>query len=376
MRRADLRADRASSFRVVELGPSTPRAVIDGWHDLAIRLGDTSYFQSPDWILAWWNSIAERPPTRLACWWSDGRLEALVALSKTMRRPSRRVPVEVPVLTNAGAGAGDGDHCDPLVPAHLRGECASWLSATAGRHPLVMESVDEGTAFLLPSNRRILAATRCPRLVVDDGREPLARSSNFRRQLGRYARRLARAGVDFEWQPSGRVDERVVEALFDLHLKRRDTLSASTSLGREHRTLLGSLMDSATSSQGPAAVVAHAGTRVVGVLIGFRWKDTFSAYQAGWDPAFAPLSLGTVLVQRAITMSVDDGARIFDFLRGSEPYKYRFGAVDRHDYSYLAPRGVAGRVLEAEHRLRTVVRRFRSPRRPTARTDLRAASPP
>lgn len=372
---ADVRVDRATSLRVVELGPSTPRVVIEEWLDLAIRLGDTSYFQSPDWIVAWWNTIAQRPPTHLACWWSDGRLQALVALSRTMRRPSPRFPAGVPVLTNAGSGSGDGDHCEPLVPGHLRGECATWLSAAAGRHPLVMRSVGDEAALLLPSKRRILEATRCPRLVVDDALQPFARSSNFRRQLGRYVRRFEREGVEFEWQPPGRVDERVVDALFDLHLRRRKTLSRSTSLGSRHRALLEGLMHSATSSRGPAAVVAHAGTRVVGVLIGFRWKDTFSAYQAGWDPELAPLSLGTVLVHQAITMSVDDGARIFDFLRGSEPYKYRFGAVDRYDHTYLVPRGVAGCVLEVERQLRTRVRRFRSARQPTARTGRRAASP-
>ncbi|MGR6997482.1 GNAT family N-acetyltransferase [Yinghuangia aomiensis] len=83
----------------------------------------------------------------------------------------------------------------------------------------------------------------------------------------------------------------------------------------------------------------------MGILYGFLWQGTFSYYQTGWDPALARLSLGTVLVAETVAAVRAEGADVFDFLRGAEEYKYRFGAVDRHDTTWLAGRGLSGLLL-------------------------------
>ena len=56
-------------------------------------------------------------------------------------------------------------------------------------------------------------------------------------------------------------------------------------------------------------------------------------------------SLGSVLLHQAIRMASQSGVQTFDFLRGDEPYKYRFGAVDTFDRSYLLAR--ASRVVRS-----------------------------
>ena len=61
--------------------------------------------------------------------------------------------------------------------------------------------------------------------------------------------------------------------------------------------------------------------------------------------------MGSMLVLHALERAADEGTRAFDFLRGSEPYKYRFGARDRSDRTWLVPRGPAGALLVARHRV-------------------------
>lgn len=68
----------------------------------------------------------------------------------------------------------------------------------------------------------------------------------------------------------------------------------------------------------------------------------------GW----APLRLGTVLISEAVRACAEQGLHTFDFLRGTEPYKYRFGAVDRHDTTLLLPHGPTGPLLALKHRLK------------------------
>jgi CelD/BcsL family acetyltransferase involved in cellulose biosynthesis len=44
------------------------------------------------------------------------------------------------------------------------------------------------------------------------------------------------------------------------------------------------------------------------------------------------LSLGVVLTAKAIEHAIENGRSTFDFLRGNETYKYRFGAKDTEIY--------------------------------------------
>lgn len=62
------------------------------------------------------------------------------------------------------------------------------------------------------------------------------------------------------------------------------------------------------------------------------------AYPRGFDPALEQLSVGSLLVAEALAMAVSEGRRTFDFLRGGEPHKYRWGAVDHPTFRRLIRR--------------------------------------
>ncbi len=375
MPHADVASRRPAPPQIVEVGSHLSPEVTDRWRTLALELDGTSYFQTPDWILGWWRTIAERPPTALALWSNnEGRLQALVGLSRVRLRVDRRFPVSIPVIVNAGSGPGDADHCGPLVDTALAGDVASWLVDAAADATLLLRDVDGTNEALRLPAARVVATTRCPRLHIDDGPSPIARSANFRRQLGRFERQLGRMGIEFEWiEPTG-VDDALVDALFELHGRRRDTMGTTSTLDARHRSLLLALLETATPTHGPAAAIARIGRRIVGVIVGFRWKATFSAYQSGWDPSFAANSLGSVLLHQAIRMASQSGVQTFDFFRGDEPYKYRFGAVDTIDRSYLLARGLSGHALELELAMRRRVQAFRQSRT-SARTDHTVVAP-
>lgn len=68
-------------------------------------------------------------------------------------------------------------------------------------------------------------------------------------------------------------------------------------------------------------------------LFNFDYNDRIWVYNSGLDPAlFSALSPGVVLTANAIEEAIKLGRKEFDFLRGSEEYKYRFGAVDTNIY--------------------------------------------
>jgi len=64
-------------------------------------------------------------------------------------------------------------------------------------------------------------------------------------------------------------------------------------------------------------------------LLNFDYGNHILVYNSGYDPLqFSHLSPGIVVTSRCIEHAIELGRARFDFLRGDEVYKYRFGAHD------------------------------------------------
>ena len=64
-------------------------------------------------------------------------------------------------------------------------------------------------------------------------------------------------------------------------------------------------------------------------LLNFDYSDSILVYNSGYDPSqYRQLSPGIVVTARCIEQAISLGRNEFDFLRGDEVYKYRFGAQD------------------------------------------------
>ncbi|MEX1072050.1 MAG: GNAT family N-acetyltransferase [Anaerolineales bacterium] len=68
--------------------------------------------------------------------------------------------------------------------------------------------------------------------------------------------------------------------------------------------------------------------RIAGYM-NFDYDNCIWAYNAGFDAAFAALSPGWLIMAKMIAWCIENDRHIFDFMRGGEDYKYRFGGVDR-----------------------------------------------
>ena len=74
-------------------------------------------------------------------------------------------------------------------------------------------------------------------------------------------------------------------------------------------------------------------------MLNFDYGDAILVYNSGYDPQrHAHLSPGIVLLTYCIQHAVELGRARFDFLRGDEPYKYRFGAKDTKVYRLIIVR--------------------------------------
>jgi CelD/BcsL family acetyltransferase involved in cellulose biosynthesis len=61
----------------------------------------------------------------------------------------------------------------------------------------------------------------------------------------------------------------------------------------------------------------------------FHYKGNMLVYNSGFDPKFSGYSPGWVLLANLLRWANENQIVEFDFMRGNEEYKYRFGAKDR-----------------------------------------------
>ena len=79
--------------------------------------------------------------------------------------------------------------------------------------------------------------------------------------------------------------------------------------------------------------------RQAATYFNFVYNSATLCYNSGYDPqAYAALSPGIVLLSHLIEHAITHGRKVFDFLQGSETYKYRMGAKDTQVYQLTVER--------------------------------------
>ena len=162
-----------------------------------------------------------------------------------------------------------------------------------------------------------------------------------RHEIRRKVRRAETAGeVSLEASATPLAD---LEAFIDLHQARwgDDGLFPPTEGGAQSRVFFRRLFE-LFEADGPLRLsFLTVGARRVAAGVTFETADRLFYYNAGVDPTARDLSPGVVMVERYLRRAIDAGMRSMDFLRGDEPYKYEWGAVDEPIQRLLVRRRVS-----------------------------------
>lgn len=331
--------------------------LMDAWDDLADSTGG-SYFQTGTWAMAWWEHLAHRVDTRIATWRGPGNtLAAVCALSRVRRPLLAGAGPSVSVWTITGSGAGAGDHLGwPTLDAR-QDDVLDWIVETCEGRVILSNIASNRTAGLANRGFDLIDTTPTLAAPLGTGDAWFPGTKDFRKKLRYYGRQLEKSEVHIELVDSTGIDAALFERLLDLHAARSDHMGWGTHFDEQRMGFHLNLISRARSDRGPAMCVARRGEEVVGVLYGFRFGSSFSYFQTGWSREFVKQSLGSVLVARTMEWAADHGAGVFDFLRGDDEYKRRFGAEPRIDTTWMLSRGAAGKALRAREAVSTRRRR-------------------
>lgn len=121
-----------------------------------------------------------------------------------------------------------------------------------------------------------------------------------------------------------------LELFIELHQKRWgvDGLFPDTPGGAQSRVLFRRLFE-LHGPDGPLRLtILSVGGRRIAAGIHFETPDGYLYYNAGVDPGAHDLSPGILMIYAYVRHALLTGLTRLDFLRGNEPYKYAWGAVD------------------------------------------------
>lgn len=313
--------------RAVEL-----EALGEEWWALWSRSSRATPFQSPAWLLPWWRTFGRGRLMTLALR-RGTRLVALAPLAVGERDEDGR--------TVRLVGTGNSDHLDLLA----EDGCAD-AGALAVLHYLdaCRERWDICDLRPLPEGSPLLSAAP-PRGWSRDARaddvHPVLRlggapaadrdaPASMWAKARYYRRRATRVGSLEVERATEHTVNALLDALFALHGARwraRDGegVLADASVRAFHRDAAARL-----AARGALRLYAmRLDGRPIAALYALADRRRAYYYIGGFDPAWSRLSPGTMLVAHAVEEARSAGAREFDFLRGAEPYKYRWGARDR-----------------------------------------------
>jgi CelD/BcsL family acetyltransferase involved in cellulose biosynthesis len=305
-------------------------ALQPAWEALWRRLPAATPFQHPAWQLSWWRCFGTGRPVA-TCMFEADRLTGLLPLY---------------LLDEGGAckllpiGIGLSDYLDVLLEPGAPSDAANALLAAALQTATLFGATTCDLTDLPPG-------ARLREITAPDGWHAEWRQTDTCPVLefSRDATNLS-AGVPSKQRRKLRMNRHRSDRFGGWRLHRADQPALKSILERLLRLnqKRWQALDSTVLAfyRAVACPLFKAGQfRLHSLNIGEKraacaWtmpvrNDRLLFYIGGFDPEFAWISPGTLLLGALIEEGLNEGQRQFHFLRGAEPYKYAWGSIDRHN---------------------------------------------
>jgi len=325
---------------------------------------DANIFTTFEWMSAWWTHLRDGEALRLAaCRDAGGAAVGLLALVTRRERGLQVVRL---------LGHGPSDRLAPICAPEDRPRVAAAL-----RRALHDSDVDLFLGEQMPADdgwgpaigATVLEREANPVLHIGaiGWEEFLARrSSNFRQQVRRRERRLARRGeLRYRLADDPARLAADLDTLIDLH-DARWSARGSTAFAGARRELHHEFAAQALARGWLRLWLLEIDGRAVAAWYGFRYAGAEWYYQSGRDMSAGNDAVGFVLLCHTIREAMNDGMREYRLLRGDEAYKARFADRDPGLQTVALALSARGRTALAAKLARPaagrVVRRMRSAR--------------
>ena len=213
----------------------------------------------------------------------------------------------------------------PAVPAFERFDFYNLLDESASLAQLEAAAEEKGWTFtkdvLQPSPLIEIPETFGEYLERLDGGDA--------RELRRKMRRALRYAVPVVMELVGGDHPELEQALADFFGLMKQEKDKAAFLSEAMMGQMDSIARAAAAGGWLQLAFLKVGHERVAAYLNFDYQQRIWAYNSGFASDYADLSPGWLLMAELIDWCIENGRSAFDFMRGDEEYKYRFGGVDR-----------------------------------------------
>jgi CelD/BcsL family acetyltransferase involved in cellulose biosynthesis len=331
------------------------------WRALQAQCPEATPYQTWEWNAAWWRHFGARKRAHILTFRTErGALVGIAPfyVSRHLGTPLRRL---------AWMGTGPSDYLGPLVLPEFAGEVASALldylaAGMRGWDMADLQQLPPASPLMAHApypwperpadTQSVLPMEPCPYLPLSPTWEELTKrlGKKMRSNLGYYERLLHKTFPDARYfLADAQTLDAGMSALFALHQSRWNARWLPGVLGNKrvqafHREVAARFLEGGRLR----LHLLYADGAIRSALYCFSCGGRLLYYLGGFAPEMSRYSLGTLLTAHAIREAIEEGCTEFDFLRGSEPYKYRWQPEERVNSRLLLlrSRGGLGRLGE------------------------------
>ena len=344
-------------MRIVEIcGPDAVSRLQDEWQALQMECPHATPYQTWEWNVAWWRHFGSRKSSRILLFYIEGAPQpvglAPLYTSWHLGLPLRRL---------AWMGTGPSDYLGLLASppyseqvaaallAHMRDDLRRWdmadLQQLRPDAPIMTHAPvpwpDQPLEF-----QTVLPMEPCPHLPLPETWQQFTGGLGkiLRSNLCFLERLLTKTFPEARYLLADATNlELGMTALFDLHQKRWNARWLPGVLGGRrvqafHREVAARFLDNGWLRLHLLEVEGE----VRSALYCFCFKGRTFYYLGGFSLDMSKYSLGTLLTAHAIRTAIEERCTEFDFLRGKEPYKYRWLPAERTNHRLLLLRSRSG----------------------------------
>ncbi len=316
------------------------RALAPEWNELLADSRADTIFLSWEWIDTWWQIYGREYTLYLICVRDlDGRLAGIAPLkivqSLDLLATKRKCTLEfigygkdvTPEYLDLIVRKGHEEGVYPLLVDFMISQNSCEV---IDLRPMRSDSASVGylkTAFAeVDVHFDFVGDSVCPVVALPDTWDEFlaSRSKNFRKKTKEYERRCRR-DLDFKLVMCD--SETALGKLFDqvvaLHHNRWAGKSNSF-LTDEYQAFHRRIARLFMRKGWLRLLMLYDGEQPIAALYCFHYHRQFYYYQSGRDLTYDRFRVGIVILNLAMRTAIEEGAGVFDFLTGTEAYKFRW----------------------------------------------------
>ena len=310
------------------------------WEKLLSTSTSDTLFITPEWQKAWWEQFGDGSEMLLLCLKDGNCVEGIAPLARRNGTISFIGDQDVCDYTDFLVRRGAEGRFYPSLLDHLDGE--EWETLQLSSLP-----EDSMTLAYLPDLARehgysveVQEEDVTPGLSLPDNWDTYLQSlsKKDRHELRRKFRRLCSSEQRYRfYKLSDPLEvESNLEDFFSLMRYSREDKHRFLTRPREQffRSIA---REMARIGVFNLFFLELNGERVAAAIC-FDYGTARLLYNSGFNPAYGYYSVGLLLKALCLKDAIEEGKAYFDFLRGSEPYKYDLGGKDRTLYRMVVRR--------------------------------------